>query len=683
MNAQKLISLVTVMLLHFTSINFCKAQAPTYVWAKTNIGNVETIQRATVVDALGNVFITGVFFGTVDFDPGAGVANITPSPYGCNIYIAKYDANGNYLWAKNIPITASYGGNQIAIDASSNLYITGYFQGTNIDFDPNGGTAFLSSAVGSNDIYFAKYDSNGNYLWAKQMGSNGDDRGNEILCDATGNVFLTGNFSLTVDFDPGAGVSNLTAFGTTDIFLAKFSSAGVYQWVKQIGGALGDDVRDIDFDNAGNIYLTGNFAGTADFDPSVSVANLTSAGGNDIFIAKYNASGNYLWANRFGSTGTDGGSALKADVAGNINVIGIFASTVDFDPGAGVTSLTTASSATFFGKYDINGNLVWMKQLPINFYSQDIAREPSGNIFISGYYGNGYGSPIDMNPGAGVANLNVASNLPPPTYNILGRYDALGNYLWAGVFGRQCYCSVMAYKSSLCIDATGYLYYSGIFNGPFGTGTVDFDPGIGVANLTAPSSVDNVFFGKYFTSAGPLPVELISFEGFNKNNKNILEWTTASEINNDYFLIEKHSKSATDEWTAIGKIKSKGDNTQIQNYSCTDENPLEGINYYRLKQVDLNSGFKYSQIIFVIKNQNSNINIFPNPATDEINITGLNLNAGDKIVISNFAGKLFFQKSISETVANINIEIKNFEPGIYFAKIISGSKIETIKLIKN
>ena len=221
---------IALIFLFISTISF--PQPPTFNWANTIPGTVESIQRGMVVDAAGNVFITGMFFGTVDFDPGVGVANITPVPYGCNVYIAKYDINGNYLWAKNIPITASYGGGGITIDASNNVFITGYFSGTNQDFDPNAGTAYLNSA-GGNDIYFAKYDANGNYLWAKQLGSTGDDRGIEISTDATGNVFLIGNFSASVDFDPAAGITNLTSVGAADIFIAKYNSSGIFQWTKQ------------------------------------------------------------------------------------------------------------------------------------------------------------------------------------------------------------------------------------------------------------------------------------------------------------------------------------------------------------------------------------------------------------------------------------------------------------------
>ncbi|MEO8147798.1 MAG: SBBP repeat-containing protein [Bacteroidia bacterium] len=676
---KKLIGISLVIFSICTSLTTAYAQAPAYVWAKTILGNVEAIQRGVVVDGLGNVYITGVFFGTVDFDPGAGLANVTPVPYGSNAYIAKYDANGNFLWIRNVYITASYGNNSIAVDGSNNVYITGFFTGTATDFKPGAGVVSLTSA-GGNDIYIAKYDCNGNYLWAKSIGSTGDDRGNEVITDAFGNVFLTGDFSATVDFDPGAAVANLTSAGGTDVFIAKYNSAGVYQWAKQIGGASADDIRDIAIDISGNILLTGNFAGIADFDPGNGVINLTSAGGNDIFLVKYDAAGNYTWANRYGGSGTDGGSALKTDATGNVFVTGIFASTVDFNPGAAVANLTTASSALFYGKYDVNGNLFWIKQLPINFYSMDLTLDVFGNIFISGYYGNGYASPIDMDPGAGVANLLVPSNLPPPTYNILGKYDANGNYLWAGVFGHQCYCSVMAYKSSLFIDAAGYLYYSGIFNGnAFSAATVDFDPGAGVANLTAPSSVDNTFFAKYLTTLSPLPVQLISFNGENKNGVNHLLWATASEINNDYFEVER-SKDGI-EFEKIGKVDGHGNSTQILSYSLDDKNPFNNLNYYCLKQVDYNGNYTYSNVIAVKAKASKNNSITYSIENGILTLHNYNSQI-ETIELISIEGRIL--KIIKSTESdNRSIDLNSFPNGLYVLRIYDGENVQSIKLVKN
>ncbi|MCX6291538.1 MAG: hypothetical protein NT126_07210 [Bacteroidetes bacterium] len=655
------------------------SQTPVYNWAKTLPGNVESIQRDLVVDANRNVFITGVFFGTVDFDPGPGVANITPVPYGSNAYIAKYDSAGNYLWAKNIPINASYGNNSIGIDVSGNIYITGFFSGT-VDFDPGSGVANLVSVSGSNDIYFAKYSSNGNYIWAKSIGSTGYDSGSEIKTDVFGNVYLAGNFSATVDFDPGAGVASPTSFGSTDIFFAKYDSNGNYLWVKQVGGTASEDLRDFTTDASGNIFITGSFNTTADFDPGAGVSNLVSTGGSDIFIAKYDQNGNYLWSNAFGSTGTDAGSAIKTDAAGSVFVTGIFTGTVDFDPGASVANQVGGGS--YFGKYDAAGNYIWAKRLPLNTNNIDLALDAFGDVFISGSFLSGAPAAIDMDPGAGTANLNVPSGLPPPYYNIFAKYDGSGNYSWAGVFGHSCYCTVSGYKSALTIDANNTIYYSGIFNGSaFGSSTVDFDPGAGMANLTAPSSVDNVFFAKYGIQSSPFPVKLLSFTGENVNEINHLNWATASEINNDYFDVERRTDS--DDFKKIGAVAGHGNSTQLIRYSFDDLQPKAGVNYYRLKQVDYNGDFEYSETIALKNHSSSSWCSELYTVENGLFRAGCSGSSNSILEILDVHGRKMFSEKISPENEDhfVEFDLRSFAAGMYLVTIADDEHVFHAKVI--
>ncbi|MBL7923144.1 MAG: hypothetical protein JNL88_03000 [Bacteroidia bacterium] len=574
------------------------AQVPSYVWARMLSGNVESIQRGVVTDAAGNVYVTGVFFGTVDFDPGPAVNALTPVPYGCNAYIARYDAAGNFVWVRNVPINASYGNNSIAIDPSGNLYIAGYFTGTSVDFDPGPGVCSVASA-GGNDSYLLKLDANGNFIWVRTLGAAGDDRANEVICDPAGNVFLCGNFSATVDFDPGPGNAPLSSAGATDIYLAKFSAAGNYSWAGSAGGSGSEDVRDIAFDaSTGSLILCGSFNGSADFDFSSGISTVLSSGGADIFYARYSASGNLSWVKSVGGTGTDFCTAVALSGSGDIFLTGTFNVTVDFDAGSGVSALTAAlGSASYLLRCDASGNFQWVKGLPLNTANLDVLTDQYGTVFVSGSYGNINNSVIDMDPGAGTANLNVPSGLPPPYYNILGRYDLNGNYLWAGVFGHTCYCSVAGYKSSMAGSA-GFLYYAGIFNGnAFSPATVDFDPGAGVASLTAPSSVDNTFFGKYGISLNPLPVVWLSFRGQVTGAGVMLEWETASEVHNDYFEVER--ASVTGEFMPIGRVNGQGTTNVRTAYHFTDDEPLNERGYYRLTQVDRDGTRSFSSLIAV------------------------------------------------------------------------------------
>ena len=182
------------------------------------------------VDSSGNVYTTGTFRGTADFDPGAGTANLT-SNGNDDIYVSKLDSSGNYVWAKNFG-TAScceqgYG---IAVDSSGNVYTIGTFKNT-VDFDPGAGTANLT-ASGFLDAFVLKLDSSGNYVWAKSFTGTGNVYAASMAVDSSGNIYTTGYFTETADFDPGAGTANLTSNGGYDVFVSKLDSSGNYVWAK-------------------------------------------------------------------------------------------------------------------------------------------------------------------------------------------------------------------------------------------------------------------------------------------------------------------------------------------------------------------------------------------------------------------------------------------------------------------
>jgi len=183
--------------------------------------------------------------------------------------------------------------------------------------------------------------------WAKAMGGYFSDIGQSIALDGSGNVYTTGYFRGIADFDPGAGVTNLTSAGSYDIFISKLDASGNFVWAKAIGGLTNDLVFSIALDGSGNVYTTGSFEGTVDFDPAAGFYNLTSVGNADIFISKLDASGNFVWANAMGGTDMENGYSIALDGSGNVYTTGVFAGTADFDPGTGVANLTSA------GFYDI------------------------------------------------------------------------------------------------------------------------------------------------------------------------------------------------------------------------------------------------------------------------------------------------------------------------------------------
>ena len=378
-----------------------------FVWAKAMGGTSFSTANSIAIDATGNVYTTGYFSGTADFDPSAGVANLT-SAGGDDVFVSKLDASGNFVWAKGMGGSGAESGYSATIDASGNVYTTGYFSGT-VDFDPNASVANLASAGGSQDIFVSKLNASGNFVWAKAMGGTDYDEPNSIAVDATGNVYTAGLFRGTADFDPNAGVANLTSAGGDDVFVSKLDASGNFVWAKAMGGTNSENATSIAIDVTGNVYTTGFFAGTTDFDPNTGVVNLTSAGSLDIFVSKLDASGNFVWAKAMGGGSTGIANSIAVDATGNVYTTGYFFGTTDFDPNTGVVNLTSAGSSDIFvSKLDASGNFVWAKAMGGIGYdeSRSIAVDASSNVYTTGNFSN----TVDFDPNAGVVNLTASGN---------------------------------------------------------------------------------------------------------------------------------------------------------------------------------------------------------------------------------------------------------------------------------
>lgn len=446
------------------------ANAQTLEWAKAMGGTGRDEGYSIAVDASGNVYTTGEFDGNADFDPGVDSFMLNSGMGG--IFVSKLDASGNFVWAKQIG--GRYGGYSIAVDASENVYITGYFRGT-ADFDPGGGVFNLSSTGGA-DAFISKLDASGNFVWAKQIGGVDDDQGSSIAVDALGNVYTTGGFKGMVDFDPGVGAFHLTSAGSYDVFISKLDASGSFVWAKGMAGTDSDVGASISVDASGNIYTTGAFQSTVDFDPGIGAFNL-SAADTDIFISKLDASGNFVWAKKMGGIALVGdvGFSIAVDALGNVYTTGDFEDTADFDPGAGTFNLSSAGiSDIFISKLNASGDFEWAKRIggTGRDVGYSIVVDSHGYVYTTGYFR----STADFDPGAGTFNLSSVG-----TADIfISKLDASGNFVWATQMGGS-----FDVGRSIAIDASGNIYTTGIFEF-----TGDFDPGVGIFNLTSAGSID-------------------------------------------------------------------------------------------------------------------------------------------------------------------------------------------------
>lgn len=381
------------------------------IWTKTIHGTSNNVPYELELDVSGNLYIVGQFGTTVDFDPGAGTTSVT-SVGDLDGFVLKLSSSGNFQWVKII------GGSQNQLptgferDGSGNLIISGYSLGTT-DFDPGAGVVSRTSA-GQGDAFVLKLDWNGNYVWVATMGSTAQDNALSVTVDGSDNIYALGEFSGTVDFDPGGATFNLTSAPSDDLFILKLNSSGVFQWVKQIGDGLPIFAQDIERQSNG-IYVTGRYNTTIDFDPGLGIANLTPIGNYDVFLVKLDLNGNYQWAHSFGGVFTDVAYDLDAPTSGGIFVAGLFQNTVDFDPGAGTDIRTSnGSSEIFISKFDASGNHQWVTTLggANAEWALDVKVDNSGFIYAGGEYQS---APMDFDPGSG-STMHSAGGLFDPYF---------------------------------------------------------------------------------------------------------------------------------------------------------------------------------------------------------------------------------------------------------------------------
>lgn len=389
--------------------------AGNFLWAKqitVSPGNAVSI-TAMAVSSTGNVYLTGRFLGTVDFDPGAGTFNMTDfAGFSYDVFVLKLDASGNFVWAKRWGWSDTDEAASIALDGLENVYTTGLFYGLSVDFDPGSGVYNLGS-TGSDDIFVSKLNSAGDFVWAISFAGTSFNDNSYSIAARFGDVYVTGAFNQTTDFDPGPGIYNLTSTGGSvqDVFVCKLDNAGVFQWARQMGGTSNDFGYGIAIDVSGNVLTTGKFNGTADFDPGAGIFNLSAACGG-IFISKLDGSGNFVWAKQFvhstNACVTIQGSAIAVDASSNILTTGEFYSSIDFDPGASTYILNSFSSGgdIYVSKLDASGNFVWARQL--GGTGLDIAKSIAVNAAGTFTTGRFQGT-ADFDPGPGVYNLTSSA----------------------------------------------------------------------------------------------------------------------------------------------------------------------------------------------------------------------------------------------------------------------------------
>lgn len=435
----------------FFCLKAAKAQDVYFTWERhiARVSGLHDMEGYYIgVDHSGNVYLAGNFNNTMDVDPGAATYNLTGQ--WDHIFLIKLDPAGNFVWARNIGGDRITNCRNITVDGNGDVFLCGVFSGTT-DFDPGPGTFNLTAPYTPGqenmDFFVTKLNTQGDFQWALATGGLNHDQAASMALDPAGNLLVTGSFIGVVDFHPGTPVWNLGSDGVSNTFLAKYDNGGTIQWAKCLSGNQSGFGTCIRSDLSGNIYLSGKFGGTVDFDPGPGIHSLSVPYYSSTpFLEKLDPAGNFLWVRQNAPS-----QAFEVDAQGNV---------VAYD--ANMNYNATLS------KYSTAGDPLWQKTMggrpPLGMLgSSPVRLDAAGNIFVCGEF---YATQ-DFDPGPGVYNLTS-----PAVYNIpnafISRLDPNGDFVWA-----KSLSSVVAnYPTGLTLDTAGNVYTCGVF-----WGYIDFDPG--------------------------------------------------------------------------------------------------------------------------------------------------------------------------------------------------------------
>lgn len=388
----------------------------TLIWARQLNG--ATIEKVAT-DRENSVFLAGQFSGTTDFDPRHGVTNLE-SAGGSDAFVCKLSKNGNLLMVKQFGGKGDDDAAGLAVDNLGNMFIGGTFK-ARANFDPNG--TFTIGNSGGADGFIVALDSTGVFRWAGSFGGSGDDTIIDLAADDSGNVVATGHYFGTVDFDPANATSSVNVATTQQSYVLKWDSSGAFVFANGIGGtgvAFGSAVT---VDRNDNVYATGVFTQTTDFDPSGGTFNLTAASTGQVYVNKISPAGALIWVKAIGGAASinAGASEVAVDKAGNVYTNGTFAGTRDFDPSGATSNLTAVGqNDVFISKLDSSGNFVFAKSQggTLDDFATAIVLDRDGNLLTNGTF-------------AGTANFGTGgdtANLTSPGGNsiFVSKLDANG-----------------------------------------------------------------------------------------------------------------------------------------------------------------------------------------------------------------------------------------------------------------
>ncbi|MDP1726564.1 MAG: SBBP repeat-containing protein [Bacteroidota bacterium] len=634
-------------------------------WATYFGGSQQDEAFGIATDSSGNIFITGYTQSTSAIST-SGAHQTTHGGGSYDVFVAKYNASGGLQWASYYGGSSNEIGRAIATDVNGNVYITGYTQSTlaisTVGAHQNG------YAGGISDAFVVKFNAAGIRQWGTYYGGSGVDEGDGITADTSGNVFISG-YTQSSSAISSSGAHQSTFGGGNDAFVVKFDASSARQWGTYYGGSGNDGGYGIAVDANGNVCTTGWTNSTSGI--STSGAHQSALGGGtngDAFIVQFNSSGVRQWGTYCGGSGDDRGYGIVTDAGGNVCITGAtYSASAISSFGAHQTTIGGWNDA-FVVKFNTSGVRQWG-----TYYggsggesAYGIATDASGNLCITGY----------TSSSSAISTSGAYQTVYSGVQDVfLVKFDSIGIRQWGSYFGGSGndWGTGVATSINGDICITGYTASSSLISTS------------GAQQTSFGGAIDAYL--AVFTNMGSLPVQLISFDikTVKENDDDIVlcSWLTASEINNNYFSIER-SKDAG-HFESIGFIKGSGNSNKTITYHFTDETPLPGISYYRLKQIDFDNKFEYSKIERIdLGKTNPDITVYPNPAKDQIYIESGNISniVGYHVKIFNLMGQQVFDKPITQQPFKIDIS-SWIGKGLYFVQIVNpqGDIIKVRKII--
>jgi len=471
------------------------AQPYEWAWAiqAGGIGNDDVY--ALVTDNQGNQYITGSFSGTITF----GAISIT-SNVGTDLYVAKIDRTGNYLWVVSPGGTDFERGRGIAVDEDSNVYITGSFLG----IASFGTTSLISSGLSYTDMFVSKLDTNGNWIWAVKAGGQLVDVGYDLVVDSMSNVCITGQFMGTAYF----GSNILEGYGDNDIFVAKLDNNGNWLWAQKAGGPSTDEGNGIAVDANCNIYLSGYFKWAC----TVGSMSLNTNGNQytDVLVAKIDSNGNWLWAKKAGGTYDDRAVDIALDTYSNVYIAGMFKNDAPF---GSVYLQSNSYGDIFVAKLNTNGAWNWAVKAGSVWSDtvNGIAVDEYANLYLTGSLSE-------------ITNFGDITITPSADESItyLAKLDANANWLWAtsssGVGANGGISIAIDTSLNVCIAGT----FQGIAN--FGLNMITYLGGnhdIYIAKYAIPYPVASFISN---TTEGLYPLNVVFTDMSSPGAGEIMNW---------------------------------------------------------------------------------------------------------------------------------------------------------------